>query len=56
MTPTILVRDPELLRKIMVKDFDHFVDHVEFTDEETDPLSAKMVFAMKGDTLMLLLD
>jgi hypothetical protein len=27
--PTLTIRDPELIRQILVKDFDHFVDRQE---------------------------
>nr|XP_012230874.1 PREDICTED: cytochrome P450 9e2-like [Linepithema humile] len=48
-TPTILLRDPELIKDIMVKDFEHFPDHRSFVDEEVDPLFAKNIFALRGD-------
>ncbi|XP_074042639.1 cytochrome P450 9e2-like [Leptinotarsa decemlineata] len=46
--PTLLIKDPELLRKITVKDFDHFTDHRSFFSEETDPLWGKNLFTLKG--------
>lgn len=36
--PVYMIKDPEMVKKIAVKDFDHFVNHrFEITDE-TDPL------------------
>lgn len=46
--PTILMCDPELIKLITVKDFDHFIDHFAPLGEEDDPLFGKMLFAMKG--------
>lgn len=46
--PILLVRDPELLRHIFVKDFTHFMDRGVFMDEKRDPLSATL-FSMSGE-------
>lgn len=43
-----LVRDPNLARAILVKDFPHFVNRGIYIDEENDPLSAYL-FALEGD-------
>lgn len=48
-TPAVLIRDPDLIRDITVKDFDHFPDHRAFVDEEIEPLFGKNVFALRGD-------
>ncbi|XP_012231001.1 cytochrome P450 9e2-like [Linepithema humile] len=47
--PGILLRDPEIIKDIMVKDFEHFPDHRSFVDEEVEPLFAKNIFALRGD-------
>ncbi|XP_017765586.1 PREDICTED: cytochrome P450 9e2-like, partial [Eufriesea mexicana] len=49
MTPVIVIRDPELITSIAVKNFDHFCDHRGFVDEEQDPLVGKNLFALRGD-------
>ncbi|KAL0841594.1 hypothetical protein ABMA28_015253 [Loxostege sticticalis] len=49
ITPIILIRDPELVKMITVKDFDHFVNHREFFHEQIAPLLAGSLFFMKGD-------
>ncbi|XP_045448746.1 cytochrome P450 9e2-like [Melitaea cinxia] len=49
ITPIILVRDPELIKTITVKDFEHFVDRKPLLDEETEPLVGSNLFLMKGE-------
>lgn len=49
LTPLIVIRDPELITSITVKNFDHFTDHVGFVNEEMDPLMGKNLFALRGD-------
>lgn len=46
--PTLLIRDPELIKQITVKDFDHFVDHRSFASDDADPLWSKNLFSLKG--------
>ncbi|XP_019875696.2 cytochrome P450 9e2 [Aethina tumida] len=47
-SPTLVIRDPELIKQILVKDFDHFLDHKPFIDPEGDPLWSNNLFAMRG--------
>ncbi|GLG98975.1 Cytochrome P450 9e2 [Gryllus bimaculatus] len=46
--PFYLVTDPELLKHIAVKDFDHFTDHREIVKGEPDPIFNKNLFLLKG--------
>lgn len=46
--PLLIVRDPVIIRNILIKDFQHFTDRVIPLDEENDPLAAHL-FNMKGD-------
>ncbi|XP_071648786.1 cytochrome P450 9e2-like [Temnothorax longispinosus] len=48
-TPGVLVRDPELIKDIMVKDFESFPDHRSFVDVNAEPLFGKNIFALRGD-------
>ncbi|XP_062551078.1 probable cytochrome P450 9f2 [Armigeres subalbatus] len=52
LMPIFVVRDPELIKKITVKDFDHFIDHRPFfgNSENDNPYSifGKTLFAMGG--------
>nr|CAI5864505.1 unnamed protein product [Callosobruchus analis] len=47
LVPTLMVRDPELIKTICVKDFDHFSNHRTFVPEDVDPLFGKNLFALK---------
>nr|AGF69215.1 cytochrome P450 CYP9Z20v3 [Dendroctonus valens] len=46
--PTLMLKDPELIKQITVKDFDHFTDHRAAIDPELDPLFARNLFTLKG--------
>ncbi|XP_073945642.1 cytochrome P450 9e2-like [Choristoneura fumiferana] len=46
--PVIFIRDIELIKKITVKDFEHFLDHRTFVSEELDPLFGRNLFSLKG--------
>lgn len=47
LKPNLLVRDPELIRSILIKDFSYFVDREFPCDEEHEPLSGHL-FALPG--------
>ncbi|KAK5641880.1 hypothetical protein RI129_010427 [Pyrocoelia pectoralis] len=47
--PVLVIKDPELIKQITVKDFDHFIDHSQFNNEESDPLWEKNLFSLKGE-------
>lgn len=46
--PIFLARDPEIIRHIFIKDFQHFVDRGIYCDEKNDPISAHL-FSISGD-------
>ncbi|GAB0099407.1 hypothetical protein DMENIID0001_152630 [Sergentomyia squamirostris] len=46
--PALLVRDPELLRFILIKDFQYFHDRGVYSNEATDPLSGHL-FSINGE-------
>ncbi|KAJ3645738.1 hypothetical protein Zmor_023374 [Zophobas morio] len=48
LRPALMLRDPELIKQITVKDFDHFLDHVGFIDPDADPLFGRNLFALNG--------
>ncbi|KAF2898150.1 hypothetical protein ILUMI_08020 [Ignelater luminosus] len=48
LLPTLILRDPELIKQVAVKEFDSFPEHIMFAPEESDPLWAKNLFAMPG--------
>lgn len=48
-TPILLVRDPELIKQVTVKDFEHFTDHPPLIDPDADPLWSSAIFSLKGE-------
>jgi hypothetical protein len=46
--PILLIRDLELVKNILVKDFQYFTDHVTSADEKLDPLFSRALFLVKG--------
>jgi cytochrome P450 family 9 len=47
MKPGVLLRDPELIKMVTVKDFEHFMDRQPPTDE-ADFIFGKSLFNLKG--------
>lgn len=44
LRPMLLVRDPELIRSILIKDFAHFTDRTQYCNKKNDPLSGHLAF------------
>ncbi|CAH1155384.1 unnamed protein product [Phaedon cochleariae] len=47
-TPALLVRDPDFVKNITVKDFKHFQNNDLHVDKEVDPLFGRHPFVLKG--------
>ncbi|XP_055923103.1 probable cytochrome P450 9f2 isoform X4 [Eupeodes corollae] len=47
--PIYAIRDPELVKRIMVKDFDHFINHREVFNENFGGLFGKSLFFMRNN-------
>lgn len=47
--PTLLIRDPELVKTVLVKDFNSFHDNDFQSDPEVDPLFGRNPFVLTGD-------
>ncbi|XP_053996985.1 cytochrome P450 9e2-like [Hylaeus anthracinus] len=48
-TPTVFIRDPELIKELAIKNFDFLPNHRSFINEEIDPIFGRNVFSLKGD-------
>ncbi|GLV36767.1 Cytochrome P450 6a2 [Carabus blaptoides fortunei] len=46
-TPEFMPLDPELIKRLLVKDFQHFLDRGIFVEEEIDPLTGN-IFSLEG--------
>jgi cytochrome P450 family 9 len=46
---TLWVQDPDLIKQILIKDFDHFVDRRDFNFPKKDKFFGKMISILKGD-------
>lgn len=46
--PAVLVRDVELVRKVMVSDFDYFHDRSVYSNKDREPLASQL-FSLKGE-------
>ncbi|KAF5289036.1 hypothetical protein FQA39_LY03915 [Lamprigera yunnana] len=46
--PVLYIRDLDLIKKIAIKDFDHFIDHNTFIPKDVDPLMEKNLLGLKG--------
>ncbi|XP_059489203.1 uncharacterized protein LOC132204601 [Neocloeon triangulifer] len=46
--PSLLIRDPELIKNILVKDFKSFHDNTFLVDEKRDPVIANHLFVLSG--------
>lgn len=47
VNPLFSIRDPDLIKQITVKDFEHFLDHRDFMSE-MEPLFGKSLFMLTG--------
>jgi len=47
--PSLLFNDPELIKTILVKDAQYFLNRTQSANEEVDPLTAKAIFALKDE-------
>ena len=46
--PIFIIRDPKLVKKLSIKDFDNFVDHRVLVDEHSDKMFGKSLISLKG--------
>jgi hypothetical protein len=46
--PVVMLRDPELIKVIAVKDFEYFTDHRSMLSEDGEPVLSRGLFSLKG--------
>jgi cytochrome P450 family 9 len=46
--PSYFIRDPQLIKRLCVKEFEHFSEHREIIPTETDEILGKSLFFLKG--------
>jgi hypothetical protein len=46
-TPMYFIRDPEIIKTLTVKEFDHFVNHREIIPEDAEPIFSQALFGLK---------
>ncbi|KAJ8953889.1 hypothetical protein NQ318_019129 [Aromia moschata] len=46
--PTLVLRDPDIIKTVTVKDFNHFENHRNFVPEDIDPLWGKNLLVLQG--------
>jgi cytochrome P450 family 9 len=51
LSPVLMLRDPELMKMVTVKDFEHFLDRQLPMNEEAEPLFGKALFNLRGEQL-----
>ena len=51
MNPVLLIRDPDLIKMVTVKDFEHFLDRDVPIGEDTEPLLGKALFNLNSEQL-----
>ncbi|KAJ3645286.1 hypothetical protein Zmor_022952 [Zophobas morio] len=48
LQPILVIKDPDLIKQITVKDFDHFIDHPTLIPADSDPLWGKNLLTLTG--------
>ena len=51
MNPALLLRDPELIKIVTVKDFEHFLDRQVPISEDAEPMFGKALSNLKGEQI-----
>ncbi|XP_044758955.1 cytochrome P450 9e2-like [Coccinella septempunctata] len=49
LSPLLIIKDPDLLQQILIKNFEHFLDHRQYIPPDIDPLWNKNVANLKGN-------
>ncbi|KAI7815708.1 cytochrome p450 [Rhyzopertha dominica] len=52
--PILILRDPDVIRSVLVKDFNHFNDRIIVSDDTADPVGSHILFSSKNPQWKLL--
>ncbi|KAB0794253.1 hypothetical protein PPYR_13873 [Photinus pyralis] len=47
--PLLLLRAPDMIKQIAIKDFENFIDRIQFLRDDIEPLWTKSIFLLRGD-------
>ncbi|XP_059612486.1 probable cytochrome P450 9f2 [Phlebotomus argentipes] len=47
-TPILVIQDPELVKYLSIKEFDHFTDHQILASKDVEPLFSQSLFSLEG--------
>jgi hypothetical protein len=48
VTPMVFIRDIDLMKQVLIKDSEHFLDHRTMVDDKVDPLWGRNLLSLKG--------
>ncbi|XP_037036008.1 cytochrome P450 9e2-like [Bradysia coprophila] len=48
LSPVYMIRDPELIKKLAIKEFDHFQDHKSVIGGDVDPMMGSTLISLRG--------
>lgn len=47
-SPVYIIRDPQMIKQLTVKEFDHFLDHKFMLDGDPDSMFSRTLFNLRG--------
>lgn len=47
--PCLLIRDPDIIKNVLIKDINYFMENDVFVDKDNDPLISRNTFVLNGE-------